>query len=100
MARNTVKIRKHETGRSITTKTPYGTTSDMLVKDEEILSKVAVPDGFLLVSDDRGYYFASKNALDNGLADPVRYSESVRDSMNFQIMEQMNVEKTNMAESA
>ena len=47
MARNTIKIRKHETGRSITTKTPYGTTSDMLVKDEEVYSKQS---GFTILS--------------------------------------------------
>ena len=36
--------RKHETGRTISTKTAYGITSDMLVNDENILNKVDVPE--------------------------------------------------------
>jgi hypothetical protein len=31
------KTPKHTTGRTISTKTPYGSTSDMIVKDEELL---------------------------------------------------------------
>ena len=44
MAKNFIKPRKHETGRIITTKTPYGITSDMVVTDETVLAKVNVPE--------------------------------------------------------
>ena len=40
MAKNFIKPRKHESGRTIATKTAYGITSDMVVQDEEIIAKV------------------------------------------------------------
>lgn len=89
MARNFVKPRKHETGRSITTKTPYGVTSDMIVNDEEILSKLSIEDGQVLVQDDMGYFYADEKAIDSGLAYPVRYSDG-RHVTNDQIMEVLN----------
>jgi hypothetical protein len=81
MAKNFIKPRKHETGRTITTKTPYGTTSDMLVTDENILSKVECPENFVLVKDADGYYITQKSRLDSGLADPNRYDISYRNSV-------------------
>lgn len=80
MAKNFIKPRKHETGRTITTKTPYGTTSDMLVTDENILSKVEYPENFVLVKDGDGYYITQKSRLDSGLADPNRYDIPYRNS--------------------
>lgn len=89
MARNFIKPRKHETGRVISTKTPYGVTSDMIVKDDEVLNKLQVESGKVLVKDDIGYFYADEKAIDNGLAYPVRYSEW-RYEMNDNIMEALN----------
>ena len=101
MAKNYIKPRKHETGRLINTKTPYGVTSDMVVTDEEILQKVKVCETQTLVKDDFGYFFVEKKAIDNGLACPIRYSERLRESMNLEVMEQINAsEETNVAKSA
>jgi hypothetical protein len=90
MAKNFIKPRKHETGRTITTKTPYGITSDMLVKDEEILSKVQVPEYCVLVHDDMGYFIVNKERVDDGLACPFRYDTMYRESSNEKIMEAIN----------
>ena len=76
MAKNFIKARKHETGRTISTKTAYGTTSDMLVTDEDVLSQFAVKENWVVVKDDLGYYTTPKDRVDSGLADPNRYSFS------------------------
>lgn len=89
MARSFVKPRKHETGRSISTKTPYGVSSDMVVTEEEILEKVKVSESQVLVKDDFGYFFVEKKAIDNGLACPIRYSEK-REQIHNSIMEEIN----------
>lgn len=89
MARSFVKPRKHETGRSISTKTPYGVSSDMVVTEEEILEKVKVDESQVLVKDDFGYFFVGKKAIDNGLACPIRYSEK-REQIHNSIMEEIN----------
>ena len=72
------KTPKHTTGRIISTKTPYGSTSDMIVKDEQILSKVTVANNCVLLQDDDGFYITNKDRIDNGLSDPLRYCESFR----------------------
>jgi hypothetical protein len=92
MAKNFVKPRKHETGRSITTKTPYGITSDMVVNDNDILSKVNIPDSCVLVKDDDGYFIVNKERINDGLACPLRYDIQYRHSMNQKIMEELNTE--------
>lgn len=84
------KLPKHTTGRTITTKTPYGTTSDMVVTDENILKKVVIEQGLTLVQDDEGYYVTPKNRIDSGLADPFRYCDSYRENIKNQILEQIN----------
>ena len=86
MAKNFIKPRKHETGRTIATKTAYGITSDMIVKDEEILSKVQVSDNCVLVQDDLGYFIVNKERVDDGLACPFRYDSSFREESNIKIM--------------
>jgi len=78
MARQLASRVKHDTGSKITTKTPYGTTSDMVVTDENILMAISTPEGCVLVKDDAGYYFTMANRVDNNLADPNRYAESRR----------------------
>lgn len=80
MSKNRLKARKHESGRIITTKTPYGITSDMVVNDKDILS-VSVPEGSVIVKDDDGYFIVPKNRVDDGMACPLRYSEAYRDHM-------------------
>ena len=89
MARNAMKIRKHESGRTINTRTPYGVTSDMVVSDQKILEKVKVSESQVLVKDDFGYFFVEKKAIDNGLACPIRYSEK-REEIHNSIMEEIN----------
>ena len=85
MAKNFIKPRKHETGRTITTKTAYGVTSDMIVTDAEVLSKVAVKEDCVLVHDDLGYFIVDKNRVDDGLACPFRYDISFRPNSNEEI---------------
>ena len=76
--KNFIKPRKHESGRLITTKTPYGSTSDMIVADEEVLSKINVAGDMTLLKDDDGYYTTFSERIDNGLSDPRRYCQSLR----------------------
>ena len=90
MAKNFIKPRKHETGRTIATKTAYGITSDMIVKDEEILSKVQVPEHCVLVQDDLGYFIVNKERVNDGLACPQRYDTMFRERSNQSIMEKLN----------
>jgi hypothetical protein len=78
MAKKFFKVSKHQTGRSITTKTPYGSTSDMIVSDTEILKKITVADHCVLLKDDDGYYITNKTMIDSGLADPMRHCEKYR----------------------
>jgi hypothetical protein len=85
MARQIRTGKKHETGRTITTPTPYGTTSDMVVTDEHVLAKVSVADCCVLVKDDGGYYITPKNRVDNGLADPSRHELGYREIMEERI---------------
>ncbi len=93
MAKNFIKVSKHQTGRSITTKTPYGSTSDMIVTDPDILSKVPVADNCVLLQDDDGYYITNKNRIDSGLSDPLRYCESYRSIMSQKISEDLGDSK-------
>lgn len=87
MARQIKTGKKHETGRTITTKTAYGISSDMLVKDEDILKKVNVPENCVLVHDDLGYFIVNKERVDDGLACPFRYDIEFRQKSDNQIME-------------
>ena len=93
MAKKIYKPRKHETGRLVTTKTAFGITSDMVVNDNEILSKVTIADGMVLVKDDAGYFVVPKNRVDDGMACPLRYSEEYRDAMDIQFAEILPTEK-------
>lgn len=86
------KTPKHQTGRTITTKTPYGSTSDMIVTDPDILNKVPVSENCVLLQDDDGYYITNKNRIDNGLSDPLRYCISYREIMSKKIREDLGNE--------
>ena len=94
MAKNFIKPRKHETGRTFTTKSPYGTHSDMLVTDEAVLKNLRFDEfetvQLVLAKDDEGYYITQKNRVDSGLADPNRYATKYREEMNHTILEAFN----------
>ena len=77
--------KKHETGRTITTKTPYGTTSEMVVTDENLRGLFSLDVSQVLVKDDEGYYYTSVSRVDSGLADPNRYNSSLRHRIKFTI---------------
>jgi len=89
MARQLKSNKRHDTGRTITTKTAYGISSDMLVTDETVLSKVNVPEHSSLVEDDMGYFIVDKKRVDDGLACPLRYDSLWREKANNEIMEQL-----------
>lgn len=94
MAKNFIKPRKHETGRVFTTKSPYGTHSDMLVTDEDVLKRLHFDEfetvGFVLAKDDEGYYITRKERVDSGLADPNRYATQYREDMTPVILKAIN----------
>ena len=92
MAKNFIKPRKHETGRTITTKTAFGTTSDMVVNDEKITSRVTMRSGQVLAKDDAGYYITPSERVDNGLADWHRYDSQYREYISSKIMEELGDE--------
>jgi hypothetical protein len=81
--------KKHQTGRTITTKTAYGISSDMVVTDQDTLSKVHVPEHCVLVHDDMGYFIVNKERVDDGLACPFRYDIEYRNNSNQKIMEKL-----------
>ena len=91
MAKNTIKMRKHDTGRQITTKTPYGTTSEMVVNDSDLIEKMNIPSGCVLIQDDQGYYITKLNRIDNGLADPNRYDAKWKETVTAKVAEVTNV---------
>jgi hypothetical protein len=69
----------HETGSIITTKSPYGSHADMVVEPEEVepsdeLYLAHLHHSEVVCKDDKGYYITERSRLDNGLADPNRYS--------------------------
>lgn len=90
MARQIGTGKKHETGRKIVSKTPYGVTADMVVADTDILEKVRIPENCVLVHDDVGYFIVNKERVDDGLACPLRYDAAFREKSNQEIMEAIN----------
>ena len=58
---------RHVTGSDITTKSCFGSHSDMIVEE--------LDDGRVVCEDDRGKYITYANRIDNGLADPRRSAE-------------------------
>ena len=57
---------RHETGKTINTKSWFGSHLEMVVEELE--------DGKVKCEDEKGFYITEKRNLDNGLADPNRYS--------------------------
>jgi len=66
MAKYRPQSKGYESGREITTKSWFGSHADMVVEELE--------DGKVTCKDGRGTYTTYKTRLDNGLADPNRYS--------------------------
>jgi hypothetical protein len=77
MAKKYYKAPTHQTGTAVTTKTHFGSTSDMIIDHSQYLfsgNPVNLKDNEVICKDDRGFYLTSKNRIDSGLADPNRYS--------------------------
>tara|TARA_B100001113_G_scaffold274448_1_gene229076 strand:- start:1364 stop:1633 length:270 start_codon:yes stop_codon:yes gene_type:complete len=66
--------RQHQTGKIITTPTPFGSHSSMVVDIESEARGHNVPSDKVICRDDDGYYITYKTRIDNGLADPSRYA--------------------------
>lgn len=80
MAKKYYKAPVHQTGQTITTKTHFGSTSDMIIdhtkyKYVENNGPIILNNemGAIVCKDDRGFYITFKNMIDSGLADPNRY---------------------------
>ena len=80
MVKYKVKPKGYDSGTAITTKSPYGSHEDMVVEPEELepsdeLYLTHLHHSEVVCKDDKGTYITDKNRLDNGLADPNRYSK-------------------------
>jgi hypothetical protein len=67
-----VNKKRHETGRTITTPSAYGSHASMVVDHEDY--GLELEEGMVLCEDDSGFYITKRSRLDDGLADPNRYS--------------------------
>lgn len=77
MAKKIFKPRTHETGRTVTTKTAFGSTSDMVIDPSKYLlsgEPVNLAENEVICKDDMGFYLTLKNRIDNSTADPNRYA--------------------------
>lgn len=76
MAKKYYKAPVHQTGHSITTKTHFGSTSDMVVDHNQYIldnNPITLQDNQIMCKDDRGFYITLKSRINSGLADPNRY---------------------------
>jgi len=60
--------------RTITTPSPYGSHSSMIVDIDSEARGHNVPRDKTICKDEKGYYVTYKSRIDNGLADPCRYA--------------------------
>jgi hypothetical protein len=77
MAKNYYKAPTHQTGTTVTTKTHFGSTSDMIIDHSQYLfsgSRVNLKENEVICKDDRGFYLTYKDRIDSKLADPNRYA--------------------------
>jgi len=76
MAKKIYKPRSHETGTVVTTKTAYGSTSDMIVDIANYTSDPAIvlEDNQVVCKDDKGFYITTKDRINTKIADPNRYA--------------------------
>ena len=63
---------RHDIGVKISTESPYGSHASMVVNHEEY--GVELQEGEVLLKCDTHFYITTKKRLDDGLADPARYS--------------------------
>lgn len=75
MARKLFKPRQHESGSIVTTKTHYGSDSNMIV-DLSQYKPISINADEVVCKDDRGFYITKKNRINSGLADPSRHSDA------------------------
>jgi len=89
MARQVRTGKKHETGRTITGKSAYGTHSDILIDASESLTKFLNehPMAVIAAQDDAGPYLTYKDRVDSGLADPCRFDNKTRTVFSAQLLE-------------
>lgn len=78
MAKKLYKPRSHETGIVITTKTAFGSTSDM-IRDINLYNFVdseprTLQSNEVVCEDDKGFYITTKDRINNKTADPNRYA--------------------------
>ena len=80
MAKKTYKTPLHQTGTIITTKTAYGSTSDMVIDVSkytiEDCSAIDIKEDEVVCKDDVGFYITFRNRVDSSTADPNRYANS------------------------
>ena len=79
MAKYKRKIVQRSVGNTVTTKSWFGSHEEMVVEPEELepsdeLYLAHLHHSEVVCKDDAGYYVTDKDRLDNGLADPNRYS--------------------------
>lgn len=74
MSKKYYKAPKHTCGKNVTTKTWFGSDSEMIVNTNNI--KISLKDNEVLCKDDDGFYITEKSRINNGLADPNRYADS------------------------
>ena len=66
---------KHVVGRQITTKSAFGSHSDMVVScEDQNIQTIKIGDAQIICKDDAGYYITEKCRIDSGLSDPNRYA--------------------------
>ncbi len=66
---------KHSVGKMVTTKTAFGSTSDMVVSCEDVsIQHLQINSDEVICKDDHGLYITNLNRINSGLADPNRYA--------------------------
>ena len=79
MAKYRPKAKGYESGREITTKSWFGSHTEMVVSGEdEGTPVIKLKKNEVVCKDDKGYYITYRSRLDNGMADPNRYSSKKR----------------------
>lgn len=75
MAKKYYKAPVHQTGTTVTTKTHFGSTPEMVV-DHTKYKNVSLGEHDVLCKDDVGFYITPKTRIGSGLADPNRYANA------------------------
>jgi len=72
MGKSKTSKARHDIGTKVTTESPYGSHTSMVVNNDEY--GVELQEGQVLLKCDTHFYITTKKRLDDGLADPARYS--------------------------